>query len=62
MFANYYTKLNQNQKKYQNIFERGNQQYETYIDNDKYDHGIDFSNWNDDLDNDEQSEEFWNQF
>ena len=49
-------------KENQNIFERGNQQYETYIDNDKYDHGIDFSNWNDDLDNDEQSEEFWNQF
>ena len=32
------------------------------LDNDEYDHGIDFSHWNDDLDNDEQSEEFWNQF
>jgi hypothetical protein len=40
-------------KENQNIFEQGNQHNERYVDNDEYDHGIDYTHWNDDLDNDE---------
>lgn len=48
-------KLNQSQ----NIFEEKNHSFKEY---EEYNHEIDFSQWNDDIDTDEQSEDFWNQF